>query len=251
MAGEADPQNDKAKNSAGQGSGDNGGDSQEGNPAAKKGDSGTSQQTGDGGSIDESGWDEGTKKYIQGLRRENAKHRNDLKGVKERLTKFETVMKGLQGDGEGEEGGELDPEIVVHGLSAQLQQKETETAYLREAMNRGLTDRHAQLAAMAFNEGLEGLGEEPDEEALGQLWEESWEEAGRFSYAPKGAGKGSSTSVQNDSKGKDGGNSGSGDALTAEQFSKMKYSQKVELRAKNPEVYQRLFKEAVSKKLPL
>lgn len=209
------------------------------NPGSKEGgDSGT-------GEPDKSKWDEGTRKYIEKLRKEAGGYRNELKGVKERLTKFESAFKGLTGEGDDEDD---DPQVTIQSLSSHLEDSQTEIAFLREANRRGLDDRQTRMAQVIFDEKVAVLGDEPSDDDVDDAWDAAFDEASQYQKAGSGRGKGTSTSVDNQKGSGDGGNKAGG-GITAEQFAVMSQSQKAELRAKSPEAYDQLFREANSKGL--
>ena len=189
---------------------------------------------------DESKWDEGTKKYIQSLRKESAKYRQKSKESApaiERLTKLEQGLKAALGIGDDEE---VSTEDKLEQITAQAQQTDFKAAILEAALEHGIPKSELRYFQFLVNETLGELGE--DEE----LGDDRMAEIVAQVQARSNPGRASgNTSV--DPKGEP--NPKGGGNVTVDQFVKMGLTEKSNLYAKNPNLYTSLMAEARSKRL--
>lgn len=201
--------------------------------------------TSDEPKIDETGWNEDTKKYIKSLRDENAKHRTKskdleakLQGFEERFSKFDKGLKTLLGQ---EEGEELSPEDQVQQLQSHVEQSEFERAVLESAIENGIPPQQMKYYRFLLGEALNGLDE--DGELSEEIMSDIIAQVQGVSGTPRAAGNSSVDGKPG--QGPQGDNSG----VTLDAFVKMGITDRSNLYNKHPETYSKLMAEARQKRL--
>lgn len=194
-------------------------------------------------------WDDETKKYIQNLRKENAKYRNNAKtgnddaatlrkelgNIKSNLAK----ALGLDDD------SKMTPEEQIGSLKDAVAQRDFALAVRELALDNGISNREAvEFLEYRIKKKTESIGDEDEisEEDMAEIIDGVKK---TFSSNDK-SDTNSSTSVN--SKTNSTPSSGDGNAPTLDEFVKMTVTEKGILYGKNPTVYTRLMSEARDKK---
>lgn len=187
---------------------------------------------------DLSNLDEKTKKYIDKLRKENAKYRTDAKGLKDKVTKIESGLKQSLGLTDEEE---VAPEEQIGHLQAQSEALAFKNAVLETAMEFGLSGQQVGYFEYLLANQAQHLeeGEELSDEVLESLIQQSRSVGG-------GGNQNSSTSVSSalggqkkpDASGK----------VSLDAFLKMSITEKSQLYTKDQATYNALMAEARGKK---
>lgn len=241
---------DNGGGSAG-GDGDNGGDG--GNAGGSDDNDGGKSGTGDDQNQNNNSGDQGNdvaslpdfaQKMIKDLRAENANSRTKAKSSEERLTRMEDGFKTALGLGDDDQ---VSPEDQISQLTAQSEQFAVRNAILEVAIEEGLSKEQSDYFGYLLNKEGESL------EEGAEVTEERYDELVNLA---KGTGSqaGSANSSVDGDNGTDqgagqGGTGGDAGTVTAEQFGAMGYGEKVQLRAKNEALYNKLFSEASKKGL--
>lgn len=178
---------------------------------------------------------------VKSLRTENAKHRTKNKELGSKLAAMEGTLGKLKKAFGGEEDDESDPAEKVAELSS-ANERLTMELHLRDiARESGVPAEREKYFRFLLAEKLEALeeGEELGEEDIAEAVK-----AATDGFAPKksstGVKPGTGDAPNPDSKPGD---------VTVEQFVKMNSGEKSQLYTKNPDLYQKLFAEAVAKKI--
>ncbi len=197
--------------------------------------------------LDNSKWDDKTKKYIEDLRKENARYRTDAKtsktqfdGLNDRFGKLEGGLKQAL----GLEDEEITLEDQVSGLTNVNQNLEFKLAVRDIADEVGISGKDACGYFEYLVEQESGKlkdGEEISEERMDEL----------ISSVLKihGNDKSSSTSIKGEGEGGRNPKPDGKTDVTLEEFSSMGTLQKGELFGKNPTLYNSLMKQARDKNL--
>lgn len=204
---------------------------------AKEADSSGKGGDDEDGDLDDSKLDERTKKYVEKLRRENAKHRTKASGNGTRLAKLEESLKKILG-GEDDEPVEK----KLESATAKTEALQFETAVLEAAIEHGVSKEDKKYFKFLVSERLSEMeegAELPDEE-LADL-------AKAAKRANAGAGKSAGRSSVDDQKG-GGKDPGRNRNVTVDQFVAMTVLEKSELYTSNKALYETLFAEAKAKR---
>lgn len=188
------------------------------------------------GALDDSGLDEKTKKYIEKLRRENAKHRTKANVNSDRLSRLEEGLKKVLG---GED--EAAPEQQLEALASQNEGMAFKMAVLEAAIECGVSKEDREYFEFLLGKRLGEMeeGQELADEEIAEIAKL----AKRFDA---GSGKSAGRSSVDDSRsGKMGNGTG---AVTVEQFVAMTITEKSDLYTKNKALYDSLFAEAKNKR---
>lgn len=203
----------------------------------KDGDSGDQNQKANGSDeLDDSGWDDKTRKYIEKLRNENASHR----------TKNKDLMSKIQGVGEREKAlkkalgieDESDsPEKKIEGLTANLDAVTFRSAILQTALEHGISNQDVDYLGYRIEKAAAQLGdnEEISEDDLADIINDVKARAG---------GKSANSSVNDATGGKKSPQKDNGAVVNLDKFVSMTMTEKSKLYATNPELYNSLMKEA-------
>lgn len=189
---------------------------------------------------------EKVKGYVQKLRKQNAKERTEKKQLKQELGKatlelegFKKKVKSVAGEGDDGDGEGGDPEPDTSGANYFEWRSQVQELAIEHGIGK---DSYEYFEHLMEKKALE-QGAAFDDDDVTEVVEKV-----RSVFGQK---RGGSTSVGSGGKGKggqaDGGNSG-GD-ITPESFSKLSMNDRIALRARNPELYKRVFNEAAAKKL--
>ena len=240
----------------GSGNAGNAGNNQEGSdPGTPEGSGGqnggnTDPEGGNQNDFDESGWDDKTKKYINSLRKENARYRTEAKDSRTKLESLSDRFGKLEGglkQALGIEGDDTPLEEQVAGLTEVNQNLEFKLAIRDIADEAGIigSDACSYFEYLVSQEAakLDENGEISDER-MGELIATV-----KKLHGNKSTG---STSVGDGENGK-GGNTpppaGNSNDVTLEEFCMMGTLKKGELFGKNPALYNSLMKQAKEKGL--
>lgn len=233
----------------GQGQGDDGKGTQD-DSGSQAGESTPPKKEGQPG-VDEAGWDDKTKKYIEGLRKENARYRTDAKASKTQLDGFTDRFNKLEGGLKKalgiEDKDNVTLEDQVSGLTDVNQNLEFKLAIRDIADEAEISGKDA----VSYFEYLvqQEVGKMKDDEEISK---DRMSELVASVQAIHGNKSSGSTSVDGDGKG-DGGHKpppGEGNTdITLEEFVQMGTTKKGELFGKNPALYNSLNKQAREKKL--
>lgn len=224
----------------GEGGGSGEGEGDTGNGGEGAGGNTDGNGDGDGGSGDDfDSLPEFAKKMIKDLRSESAASRTKNKTLEERFGKMEAGMKSALGlDDDDQES----PEERVQTLTQQSESLAIRNAILEVAIENGLNKDQSDYFGYLLQKEGESL--EDDQE----ISEERYQELVNSSKALGAQGSGTAdTDVEGDAgagKGNGGDGQGTGSEMTAEQFSKLGYGEKVSLRQENSALYDKLFQEA-------
>lgn len=194
---------------------------------------------------DSLGFTKEQKAYVDGLRKESAKYRtkakeleSGLRGTNDRLNKFESGLKRLFGDDDGEDTGNLTPEQRIERLEKRNQQDKQQLAEEREqlaleaalkgaALEHGIRKENYEYFEFLVGKRLASLqdDEELTEDDLALLAKQA-----NGKSAPK------STSVDEDGPDPD----EEDGELTLEEFMDMGISARSQLYQKDKALYERL-----------
>jgi hypothetical protein len=201
--------------------------------------------------VDNPKWDEETLKYIKSLRQENAKHRTEAKGGKEKLTALETRFSSLEQGLKKALGLEDDsstPEQKIENLQSQVAQTQFSMAIKDIAIDNGVSGRdNVDYLEFLIAKASEGLKENEDlsEDAILACVEKAKKLTS--GQAADGKEKNGGTSVDGQGTGKNPGNQAVGPSV--EEFAKMSVMQKSEIFTKNRSLYDSLMAKAREKRL--
>lgn len=220
----------------------------DGGEAGSEGDEGGSGEAGDKGNQGGSDGDQNkvedlpefAQKMIKDLRAESANNRTKNKGLEEKFNKMQDGFKSALGLSDDDQ---VSPEDQVKNLTSSNDSLSMRNAVLEVAIENGLNKEQSE-----YFEFL--LGKEADSlEENGEISEERYDELVTKSKAMGGAsGRPADTSADGDGDTPPVGGS-EGDAISLEAFTKMGYADKVSLRKKDSNLYNKLFSEAMSKGL--
>ncbi len=176
------------------------------------------------------------KALIKNLRKENAKHRTKGKNLEERVGKMDKAIKALAG---GEEDDDEPAETRLERLTQSHQVTAYERAVLEKAVDHGISGKegrelfefYVQKAAAALEEGEE-MTDDDFEEVAAKVKKMTGSKSARTSVDGKGRDK----------------NPDDDGEVTLDKFAEMTVSEKTNLFSKNPDLYNRLMKEAVKKR---
>lgn len=177
------------------------------------------------------------KAYLKSLRKENAKYRTKGKNLEERFSQFEKGLKTLLGQ-ENEDDGST-PEEKLKAVSHRSQVAEYKAAVLEKAIENGISGKDGrELFEFYLNKAAEGLeeGEELSDDDIAQVALKVRKMTSGQKKAKTSVGGGEEENPEGD------------DETTLDEFAAMTVSEKTTLSIKKPEVYNRLFKEAVVKR---
>lgn len=193
---------------------------------------------------------EKVKGYVQKLRKENAKARAEKKALKQDLTKtaleldgFKKKVKSVAGDDDGGEGEGDDSTPDTSGANYFEWRSQVQELAIEHGIGKESYEYFEHLMEKKALEQGAALDDDDVVEVVEKV---------RSVFGQK---KGGSTSVGSGGKSKGGagdggGNSGAdGGDITPEKFSKLSMNDRIALRARNPELYKRVFNEAAAKKL--
>jgi len=220
--------------------GSEGGTGDNGDDESRTGSDDNSSQGNDDGANGFDSFSPEAQKMIKDLRAENAKSRTKNKGIEERFGKLEKGLKSALGLGEDDQ---VSPEEQVASLTGQNDGLASQNAILEVAIENGLNKEQASYFTFLLQQEAQSMedGDEMTEERYDEIIGQS-----------KGHGVAAKKKADTDADG-DGGNpnpnKGNGDTVTVEQFSKMSYTEKSQLRAKNVPLYDKLFSGARAKRL--
>jgi hypothetical protein len=193
--------------------------------------------------VEESELSEKTKKYLQKLRGENAKHRTKAKESEGKVSKLESdiasLKKGLKSALGIQDDEDVDPAQEVEALKGTNASLALNSAIAESAIEHGIPKEHYGYFRFLMSEQVGALkdGEDLTEEQVSKIVGEV-KALGGVKKASTGVGGGS---------GNGGGNpppAGGGGEVTVEQFKKMSTLEQTLLLEKNPQLYERLRKEA-------
>jgi len=193
--------------------------------------------------IDNSKWDDDTRKYIEGLRKENARYRTEAKDSRTKLDSLNDRFGKLEGglkQALGIEEEDIPLEDQVAGLSHVNQELEFKSAIKDIALEVGLRGHDAcNYLEYLIQQEADSLeeGEEISEERMSAILQNVQRVHGTSS---------GSTSFQGEQP-KTGGDAGG--EITLEEFANMGTLQKGELFGKNPTLYKDLMSKAQLKNL--
>lgn len=221
------------------------GESDPGDPNAKK----TQDDPAPSGE-DDSNWDEKTKSYIQGLRKENAKYRtsakdtaDDVATLKADNAKRDKMMKAALGI-EDEDETTIEQKLEASQSDTATLQFKNEVLTL--AVENGIGGDQAEYFEFLLGKAVNSLdeGDEITDEDIASIVE-------KVKGASGSANAGNtSTSVKGDTGGKQDPNpSVGGDNIGVQDFADMSFTDKGKLFGKNPDLYKKLNAEAVAKGL--
>lgn len=217
------------------------GDTANANPGDSKADAGTQASSttdnqGDG-KLDISKLDPAVQKLISDLRKENGDHRVKNKSLAESHGKLKQALvdAGIIEDDSGTAEEKL--AAVTNGLQGAT----LRNAILENALEYGVGKDAIKYFEFLVQDRLASLEED------GELTENDLAELAQEARGRSGA-SGSGTTSVGDSKGTKPNPQGSGE-VTLDQFTAMNITDRTLLFKKNPDVYNRLFAEAKSKKL--
>lgn len=205
-----------------------------------QGQSGTGQGTGENGAGEGTGPKslEEAMDIIKSLRNENAKHRTKNKTLEESLGKYDGELKKVK-EALGIKDESEDPKVALANLQQTNEALQVEMSVMSLAMEHQIPFENQKYFKFLLGEKFESLGEgeELSDEDLAEVIAQA-----------KGIGGGQgkkSTGLNGGAKPNEGANQG----VTVEQFAEMSIAEKSDLYGKNPQLYQQLFQQAVSKKL--
>jgi hypothetical protein len=183
---------------------------------------------------------EKAKAYARKLRDEAAKARNKAKDLESRFNALEATQKKLKAALGGEEEEEVDPEEAIGRLTAHGQALEVELGISQLALQHGIPMDQLDYFRFKMAQAFDGLEEE------GELSED--ELAAIIADVRKigGGSKGGSTGLNTQKRPDD---SGGANSVTLEQFAEMSVPEKSALYEKDKGTYQKLFQEAVKRRL--
>lgn len=202
-----------------------------------------SPNPGEDDKIDESKFDDKTKKYLAKLRGENAKHRTSNKDLKSKLNLSETQKKKMLEAA----GIVVDDEKPEEKLKTAREQNNTlvfNNAVLETAVAQGVPAEKLKFFRFLMSEAVSELeeGDELDDEKIAEIVKEC--KGGK-------AGKANSTVKKFDKDGKEikapSPDQNTGDGPSLEEFCSMGPVAKSKLYLKNEAAYTRLYNEAKSK----
>lgn len=201
----------------------------------------TAGQEGDGQSGEEDAiYSDPTKvkDLVKSLRTENAKHRTKNKELDSKLSGLEATLGKLKSALGGEEE-ETDPAVAAQNLAAQNQALHVELGIAQLALEHGIGSSDAQFFKFLLAQKFEGLGEgeEVTDDDVKAIVSEVKKRGGAASNGSTGLNL---ESRPNADKKTD---------LSVEEFAGLGLAEKSQLYAKNPDQYQKLFNEAVKKRL--
>lgn len=193
------------------------------------------------GEIDFDSLDEKTKNYIKGLRKENANYRTKAKNLEEKYNDLDGRVKKVLG---GEEN-EQPPEERAQALEAHANNLQFENALLQTAVQNGVAGEGFDYFKFLMTQEVEKLGDEEElsEERLSEIVQEVQTRTG----TPTTSTTRTSVSGQDGDDGSQNPNNTNGE-VTLDEFVNMSLVQKSDLYQKNPQVYEKLMKEAKQKK---
>jgi len=188
----------------------------------------------DDGEVDESKLDEKTRKYIQGLRKESAGYRTKHKTSEGNLAQVKKLL-GL------DPADSMSAEQKIAALQGQSEAQQFQSAVLQNAVEHGVGKESLKYFSFLLTEAREGLadGEELAEDAI----KAAALEAKAKAVKPKATSSvnpqvgGATTPVAGDG------------SLTVEAFATMTVSEKSKVFTEQPELYERLWKQATEKNL--
>lgn len=210
---------------------------EEGDPGDDSGSKNAGAADDKGNAKDPGGWTAEQKAYIEGLRKESGKYRTKSKdleskytGLESKFSKIEKGLKGLFGEGEGEE---VDPEKQVESLTQALQAKDIQHSITELAYEHSIPKEDKEYFEYLM---MKKLGTLKEDEELG---DEDIEEIAKQAKARKGPG---SSSVGTGSKpGAEGNGNGQ---VTVAQFKKMSITEKSALYGKDSKLYESLLAQS-------
>lgn len=179
--------------------------------------------------------DEKTKKYIESLRKENAKYRTDAKDARAKLNSVEKAIGAV---------GDETPEAKAARVTQENETIAFDNAVLSNAVEHGVSKDSMKYFKYLLAE------------AAGELKEgEELPEAKIAAIAAEAKAKGVKVAANTTVTSAAGGTatpapaSGSGPALTPEIFAAMGFNEKCKLYESNPTLYESLMKQATAKRL--
>lgn len=204
-------------------------------PAAGKGTA--SENGGQGAAPKEDKWDDETREYIQSLRKESAKYRNQHKDLRKEFDdikgRFDAITKSVT----GKDGNEQDPEKVLSETMAQNDQLVARTAILSAAYEAGVPQEHFEYFEFKVQKAAAELedGEELDLEPIAKSF-----------LAEVGAGPKATGATTGVPPKKGASQPSNGDTVTVDKFTKMNFLEKSRLQLDNPDLYKKLKSESIS-----
>lgn len=202
---------------------------------------GSGDGNGDGDQFDETKVDAKTKKYIEDLRKENAKHRTGKKEVQDKLTASEKqkqdILKvlGLAADEK--------PEDKIAKLQTENQSKDFRLSVMESAFSHGIPKDQIDYYEFLLTKEIGALkdGEELAEEKIAEI-------VGKVKKAQAGSKANSSV---NSGDGKGGGGTpppGDSKTVTLENFLAMSIMEKSKFYIASPDLYEQYMKQAKSQR---
>jgi len=193
---------------------------------------------GEGGKFEMDKLPDSAQKYIKELRSENANHRTKARGSDDELTTFKNAMKSALGLGDEDQ---VSPEEQVKSLTSQSQDLAFTNSVLSLSIEHGLGTDQNEFLQFLIGKEVKTLEEnqELSEEVLSELIAKAKGSGGKA----QGSGN---TSVDDDGTPAPGGNS---ETMSAQDFASLNLVRKTELKSKNPNLYSKLFAEAVKLRL--
>lgn len=198
-------------------------------------------QGGDGNEEDpdESKLDPKTKAYIAKLRAENAKHRTKAKDLGSKLEATEAQKKAIL-KAAGIEDESEDPAEKLKSAQANNDALTFRTAILEMAVENGIGKEDVDYFQFLVQQKAATLKDDEelsDEQMAGIVADVKKRSGGGKANTSVGSGKGGSGSGNPPPEGGQGG-------VTLDQFVKMSFGEKTKLYGQNPDLYNKLLKEA-------
>jgi len=191
-----------------------------------------------------SGWDDETRAYIKKLREENATRRTKGKELEDRLSEMETNTGEFRKNLAKALGFETDmtPEEQVEQLTNNQHDLESQNFMLRTMIEYGITKDDSDYFQFLLTKKASELPEDGElgEDDLASIVSE---------VKARGVGSNAATSVSTQSPNGTAPAAGGTTDITPERFAKMNITEKSELFAKNPQVYNSLMGQVKEKGL--
>ena len=204
-----------------------------GGNAASKGSESTSSQSSE--DPNESSWDDRTKSYISGLRKESANYRTRAKNLEDQLGSV-TEQLGSIKQALGLEEQPLNQD-TFNALQQQNDDMVFRNAVLETAVEFGIPRDGLDYFSYLMQNQLSGLqeGQELTEDDINEIAQQA------ISTVGNRTGK---TSVENFGEGQQAKDPQVGESVSLDQFVSMSTTEKSDLYANDPELYEKLMKEA-------
>ena len=177
-------------------------------------------------------WDPETKKYIQNLRKENAKLRTGNKKLQNNFQDLETKVNKISAAVTGKELPEDDPKVQLEQLKLENENLEAEKAIYESALEYGIPSDKVSYFKFLVAEKLGTMGEDEDELDVGPIAQQVLSMGG--TAPPKQTGANTGTNPPKT------GTPGHSDDVTVKQFREMGYLEKSKLQRTDPEKYEKL-----------